>query len=449
MKVGIPCMKCSMNPSTQVNKKTGKAAKTCGVGSAWREMNDERLGRDTTIDKSLTENNVWNLGSTSDNVEEIVKNEIERINEERRDAGLRAMRKDAVSVIEIVEKPPIDFMENLSYEDKVKFLNDSHECMKELIAEWNDIRNFTIDENGNEIATGYNQDWKIIESVQHHDEFGGLSAHNHELVLLSSTDENGIANMNAKTEFNLKFFSHINNNYPEKMRERGYEVEDCLTYDRLSEEEKEERRLHPEEHGVEAYKYKAKKEAEMKEKLAELETKIVEISEAPDIESYTSLQEENKNLKEEISLKDKVIEKLQETNEKLQETLETWKERAESFRETISDITHKAGEKLMGYFGYEVKDNSISEYPSKEISEGFKEMQGAVSDINIKNYRALPDLENEGKFRVAYLNKDGEYLTVKSGFDTREDAENWKRDSTQKMESISESKDIDKGLQMK
>ena len=69
MRVGIPCMKCSLHPSQQVNKKTGKASKTCGIGSAWREMNDERLGRDPTIDKSMTEKNIWMVGNSNDDIE--------------------------------------------------------------------------------------------------------------------------------------------------------------------------------------------------------------------------------------------------------------------------------------------------------------------------------------------------------------------------------------------
>ena len=266
-------MKCSLHPSTQVNSRTGKAAKTCGVNSAWKEMNDERLGRDTTIDRSLTDQNVWMSGHSTDDVPQKVQTEIDWINEERRANGLRALRKDAVSVAEIVEKPPITFMQDLSYEERVKFLYDSHETMKDLIHEWN-------------------PNWKILASVQHHDEFGGLSAHNHTLVLLSSEDANGIPTMRAKSEFNLKFFDHINKNYAERMRARGYDIEDCRTYDRLSEEEKMERKLHPDEHGVDAYTYKQKRMAEDTQKLQELKIKTAEMT-GKLSEAKTALDETN------------------------------------------------------------------------------------------------------------------------------------------------------------
>lgn len=465
MKIGIPCMKCSLHPSQQVNKKTGKSAKTCGVSSAWKEMNDERMGRDTTIDKNLTRNNIWMDGSTTDDVTKTVQEEIDKINEERRANGLRAMRKDAVSVIEIVEKPPIDYMQHLSYEEKCRFLSDSHDTMKELLHIWN-------------------PQWKMIESVQHHDEFGGLSAHNHSLVLLSSKDKNGIAAMNAKAEFNLKFFNFINKNYPERMRSKGYDIEDCKTYDRLSEEEKEQRRLHPEEHGVEAYKYKQKKQAEMTKKLSErqnelesvsksLEMKQKELSEtkkeigdlredkerlqkkmqetveakalyetkteraiqaekeygekirtltaAPSVASYEDLLQENQKLQTEVSMNDASIQKLQEERDQLREIAEHWKK-------CFSDIAHKLGSKLMSFAGYDVsRDLSVKEYPDKEIAAKISDMKESLEERDPKQYRVLTDNKEKGKFRVAYRQKDGSLETVKSGFDSRDQADKYRR----------------------
>lgn len=233
--VGIPVMKCSLNPSQTVSAKTGKKSKTCAVNKAWNEMNDQRLGRDETIDKSMTQNNVWMEGSSQDDVVSMVQREIERVNSERHEAGLKSIRKDTVSVISIIEKPSMEYMKKLSYEGKISFLNDSHKVMKELINEWN-------------------KNWQIIEAVQHHDEFGGLSAHSHTLVLIPSVNEDGIAFFNAKREVNLKFFTYINKNYPAMMRNMGYDISDCKTFDMLTEEEKEERKLNPPEHGLDATK---------------------------------------------------------------------------------------------------------------------------------------------------------------------------------------------------
>lgn len=491
MHVGIPVMKCSLHPSTQVNKKTGKAAKTCGVGSAWREMNDERLGRDTTIDKDLTYLNVWMEGKTSDKIEQVVQDKIDEINDERKENGLRSLRSDAVSVAEIVEKPPIDFMQDLSYEDRKEFLQKSHETMEDLIHEWN-------------------PDWKIIAAVQHHDEFGGLSAHNHELVLLSSHDKNGIATMQAKSELNLKFFNYINTHYAERMREFGYPVEDVKTYDRLSEEEKEQRKLHPEEHGVEAYVYKQKKQEEMaaqiqslteeheqvKEKLQESkeelsktqkqtseakveleETKqrigdltnekaelskvkehyekeaarLTEKVEAPSLQKYEEVIAENQNLKEELSWKERVIEKLQEEKVALQATVEKLSETAKKMSDRFSEIAHKAGQRLMQAFGYDMQhDTTVQEYPTADISSAMVNMKEDVQQYDPESLRVLPDHDHPGTYQVASRKSSGEYETVKNAFSSREEAENFRRNFGHVAENLGEKlKEMSDNLKMK
>ena len=479
MHVGIPVMKCSLHPSTQVNSRTVKAAKTWGLGSAWREMNDERLGRDTTIDRSMTDLNVWMVGDTSDKVEDIVQKKIDEINEERHDAGLRSLRSDAVSVAEIVEKPPIDFMQNLSYEERKQFLNDSHAVMEKLIHEWN-------------------PDWKIIEAVQHHDEFGGLSAHNHELILLTSHDKNGIATMQAKSELNLKFFNFINKNYSEEMRKFGYDVEDVRTYDRLSEEEKQERKLHPEQHGVDAYVYKQKKQEEMTAKLESMKAETAELSdqlseaknslvdiqtlataakveldvtkekigdlhkekealvkakddyalraelltritESPSIQSYADVLKENSDLKEELSWKDKVIDRLQEEKLALQETVNHLKESVQEWKEKFSELTHKAGQRLMKSFGFDVSyDNSVKEFPEADVTNALKEMKEETAQYDPATLRVVPDRDFPGTYQVASRMPSGELEKIHGQFTTRDEAEAFRRNYGHAAEDLNE-----------
>lgn len=408
--VGIPCMKCSLHPSRTVNKNSGKKSKTCGVSSAWREMNDDRLGRDETIDKDMTHLNVWMEGSSDMDLVGQVEKEIERINEERRSFGKRGLRADAVSVIAIVEKPNMDYMKNLSYEQRVEFLNKSHEVMKDLLHEWN-------------------PNWKMLASVQHHDEFGGLSAHNHSLVMVSTKDKEGIANMCAFKEYNLKFFNHINKNYPARMRSLGFEVEDVRTFDQLSEQEKLERKLHPEEHGVDAYLYKQKKKEELeqdikllnvkKETLAdELEKTVVEITQAPNYASYKSVLNENESLKTELDLKDRIIEKLKEEVNSLKTKLESWKKK-------FTDISQKAGSKLMRLFGYDVDENTIHhDLPNSEILDGLNQLQGKLETYDISKFRVVPDDQNSGKYRIVYRDSNQNLKIYERNIPTRQMAEN-------------------------
>lgn len=408
MRVGVPMMKCSLNPSQQINKNTGKRSKTCGVKSAWEEMNDERLGRDPTIDKEMTHLNVWMEGSSDMDVEGIIKQEIERINLERKMHGKRALRSDTVSCIAIVEKPNMEYMQNLSYEERKRFLYTSHEEMKKLIQTWN-------------------SNWKIISAVQHHDEYGGLSAHNHTLVMVSTVDKDGLPNMKAKSEFNLKFFTFINKNYSVRMQSRGYEVEHVRTFDQLSDEEKLKRKLHPEEHGVDAYIYKQKKQKELEQSIKDLEIKqtslsdqleqtIIEITQAPNLKSYKTVLNENESLKSELALKDRIIEKLKMEIESLKIKMESWKNR-------FTEISHKAGTKLMSLFGYDVHESIRNDYPQAEILEKFNAMQSGIREYDPSCFRVIPDKQNEGKFSIVYKNKSNQYETFENNILNRHIAE--------------------------
>lgn len=408
MKVGIPVMKCSLNPSNTVNKKTGKKSKTCPVDLAWQEMNDERIGRDMDINHDMTSLNVWMEGNSSDDVAQIVQSKIDEINQIKRENGKRALRKDAVSVVEIIEKPNIEYMSELNYEEKVKFLNASHEIFKQLIREWN-------------------PNWTILESVQHHDEFGGLSAHNHNLIMLTTKDDKGLPTMNAFKEVNLKFYSYINKNYPKMMRERGYEVEDVRTYDMLTDEEKMERKLNPQQHGVDSYTYKKRKKEEMEQQLEQLKIKseemnlelkntILEITKAPDLPSYNDIQNENQTLKKELSVKDKIIQKLNVEKEDLKQSLEKWKRQC-------MHIANKIGNKMLNAIGLDTNVVGIKkELPSKEVIQVIDDTSHAIQ-YNADDLRVIPDSQNKGKFCVI-LKKDNGFDVVDNNFDNRQLAEN-------------------------
>lgn len=407
MKVGIPVMKCSLNPSQTVNAKTGKKSKTCSIDLAWKEMNNERIGRDLDIDEILTHNNVWMEGSTEDNVAKIVQNKIDEINQIRKENGKRSLRKDAVSVIEIIEKPNIEYMSNLLYDEKVSFLNTSHGVIKELLGEWN-------------------PNWTILESVQHHDEFGGLSAHNHSLVMLTTVDDNNLPGMNAFKEVNLKFYSFINKNYPKMMREYGYEVEDVRTYDMLTDEEKMERKLNPQQHGVDSYTYKKRKKEEMEQELeklkirseqmsSQLENTILEITKAPDLVSYKDIQDENQTLKKELSTKDKIIQKLNVEKKELKQSLEKWKRQC-------MHIANKIGNKMLNAIGLDTNVVGIKkELPSKEVIQVIDDTSHTIQ-YNANDLRVIPDYQNKGKFCVI-LKKDNGFDVVDNNFDNRQLAE--------------------------
>lgn len=399
MRVGIPCMKCSLHPSQQVNKKTGKASKTCGTGSAWREMNDERLGRDPTIDKTMTEKNVWMVGNSNDDVEEIVQKEIDSINEIRREAGKRALRSDCVSVVAIVEKPNMEYMQNLSYEERKQFLLTSHEVMNDLIQEWN-------------------PNWKVLESVQHHDEFGGLSAHNHTLVMLKTIDKNGLPNMQAKSELNLKFFNYVNSNYSKEMQKRGYSVEDVKTYDRLSEEEKLERKNNPREYGVDSYTFKKNKENELSRFIVEKQTVVDSLSNEIKDQLLVKYQIENvKHIKDIVSENQKLKVEIEEKNNIIADL----KNKVVNLQRRITELSNKVGNRILKMLGFETEDNR-NIYPDKSLIDEVNKIQNKLVIDDPSNYRVVPDDKNKGCFKVV-VKKQNNYEVVESGLKSRKDAE--------------------------
>ena len=175
------------------------------------------------------------------------------------------------------------------------------------------------------------------------------------------------------------------------------------------------------------------------------EDKFIEITNAPDIESYDSIVKENVDLKEELSLKDRIIERLQEETERFRQTIEDLKETAQEWKEKFSDMAHKAGSRLMEYFGYDVSnDNSIRQFPSREVSAGINELTEKSQQLDPKSLRVIPDSENEGIFRVVSRQDDGTYQTVQGGFVNRDLAEQWQRNFGDMSQQLTE--DLNQGL---
>ena len=272
MHVGLPCMKLSLSPSTQ--KHNGKKAGTCSVKAAWDEMRDVRRGRDETIDRSMTDQNVWLCGSTDMDLEAEIQKYIDQVNADKKAHGKRVLRCDAVTGIEMIEKPPMEYMEKLSREEQIRFLRASSDVMDQILKDWK-------------------PDWITVAQVIHFDEFGGKAPHTHRIVVPLTKDKNGVLAFNAKVEFNLKFFTFVNTEYPKRMRERGYEVEDCKVYDRMTEEEKEQHRRNKPEYGLEGFEYKRRKQQELETAIVEKEAVVEDLE-----DRQRELADQNKKLEE-------------------------------------------------------------------------------------------------------------------------------------------------------
>ena len=178
---------------------------------------------------------------------------------------------------------------------------------------------------------------------------------------------------------------------------------------------------------------------------AAYEEKVIELTDAPDLESYESVLTENAELKEELSLKDRLIESLHEEIDVWKERVEDLKEKVDDWKDRFHDFAEEAGQRVMGFFGYEAEDQTISEFPSEEFADMYDSMKEDVSGIDPKSLRTIPDNEEDGKFRVVQRTEDG-YETVRGGFDTRFEAEAWQKDLASGVRSLDDTLEEDRSL---
>ncbi|MCR5118200.1 MAG: plasmid recombination protein [Lachnospiraceae bacterium] len=314
--VGLPCMKLSLNPSSQ--KHNGKAAKTCSVRCAWNEMNDERRGKDKTIDHELTKENVWISGNTNMDMEKVIQTEIDRINNERVALGKRKLRTDAVSAIELIQKPPMEVMESLTREEQTKLLRDSDKVVESIMHDWC-------------------PEWKTLATVIHYDEFGGRAGHPHKIFMPLSRDEDGCPVLNAKRDLSLKFFTFMNIEYPARMREMGYPVLDCEIYEDMTQEEREAHKEKKKDYGLEGYEYKLKKTAEQEaqikanEQLIDGQTEILSIQDGLIAENDKVIAEQDGK----ISQAEQTLSDVKASVRQEKETLKTTKEAVDAGKAEI------------------------------------------------------------------------------------------------------------------
>lgn len=167
---------------------------------------------------------------------------------------------------------------------------------------------------------------------------------------------------------------------------------------------------------------------EVQQQIAEANDELVRKTQAPDLKSYEEVVEENKNLKIELSWKDRLIEKLQEEKIALQATVEKLSQKVNNLSNTLSDFVHKAGQRLMSAFGYDVsQDASVQEFPVSDIKNVMYDMKMEVEKYDPSTLRVIPDREVPGTFQVASRKATGEYEKVRGQFISREEAEDFRR----------------------
>lgn len=189
-------------PSLKLNN-AGTVSKNCGdFGSVAMEALEERKGHDPDIDPERAALNHYEGFRTAAELMEYSKAHVEQL----RDARGRKLRSDAVVMCGTILKPPAAMMAQLTPADQRRFLNDANEIFAEIVGKDN-----------------------IKSRADHFDEQGG---HSH--VFWEPMTKDG--RLCAKEVHNLQFFGRVNRELPAKLRERGWDIEDCECYDAAKEQ---------------------------------------------------------------------------------------------------------------------------------------------------------------------------------------------------------------------
>lgn len=244
-KVGITTLKLTNQRSTK-----SRAKRTGFLRAVVCEGLSERWGKDEDIDRSRSRYNIYTGITSGVALAEAMTVEAAEYSAKRKATGGRALRADAAIGWAMIIKPPADVINAMSPGQQINFFADSDKIITAIMGADN-IR-----------ATALHQD----ELGPHKHYFGMGYTKSGELCV--------------DKVINPKLYKRLNQEYPQKMRELGWDIEDCVVYDTekakaMTEDEaaayKREckAKRQQKKSGVDSKTYKAKKELEKLEQQKE------------------------------------------------------------------------------------------------------------------------------------------------------------------------------------
>lgn len=206
-KIGCPLIKLSRQPGRNVGKHTGKLQSVlcegweCGKdenGKPYRFCSDaDYRPEDTVKNRYIGIRNAFELGKQ---IEKIADD----YSEKRRAAGGRGLRETAAIGFAGILKPPEEWVNGLEPKQQRKLANDLWASFKAVAKDY--------------ISLDYvNAVWQMDESGPHMHYAGAAITPDGKL--------------DAAAIVNPKFFRALNQRLPAEMRQRGWDVSDCVNYD--------------------------------------------------------------------------------------------------------------------------------------------------------------------------------------------------------------------------
>ena len=195
-KVGITTLKLTNQRSTK-----SRAKRTGFLRAVVCEGLSERWGKDEDIDRNRSCFNTYTGITSGVELAENMTKEAAEYSAQRKAAGGRALRADAAIGWAMIIKPPADVINAMSPGQQIKFFADSDKIITAIMGADN-IR-----------ATALHRD----EQAPHKHYFGMGYTKSGELCV--------------DKVINPKLYKQLNQEYPQKMREMGWDIEDCTVYD--------------------------------------------------------------------------------------------------------------------------------------------------------------------------------------------------------------------------
>lgn len=221
-KVGITCLKLGNQRSTK-----SKSSRRGDLRSVACEALTERWSKDPDVDRTKTKDNIYTGYHSGLALTEAMTAEAQAYSDKRKAEGGRALRSDAAIGWGLIVKPPLGFFDSMNKSEKDRFWDDTIEILGETVGKSN-IRATVIQ----------------VDEVEEHMHLFGMGYDEHGKLCVDNV-------------INPRVWSRWNHEYPQRMRERGWQIEDC---DPKEQDEQPK-------HGKSAVRYKLEKDRKRKTEL--------------------------------------------------------------------------------------------------------------------------------------------------------------------------------------
>lgn len=294
IRTGTPTLK--LNRLNKFSKNSGNAESI--IKEMLEDENGIRWSADKNYDPKLTKNNIVIEGFTnSKDAVDFVYNQAENYVKIDKNGNQRKLRSDAVIAMAGIIKPDLESMEKMSEREQLIYLK----------AHWDEQKK-VLEESGIE----------ILSAVIHRDE---MNPHIH---YLGYDPEYRLGK-----KVDIKLFRRFNKEIPERLQEKGYDVEVLERYN-----PDEARAMSPDE--KEQYKSKILQEKKLARKNAQPSNVFKAQKTAENIIINANKRAKQKELEAEEKVSEKLDEVERYTNEKIRETIQ--RDRAiEAARRALND----------------------------------------------------------------------------------------------------------------